>query len=154
MTSLNQSMISSSKTVVRIAVYARYSSSGQNPQSAADQIKQIRRSVKDGSLNLVKYPRDRYEYLVPDDLVFMDEAITGRTVVGRNGYDQFISAIKRPDCDAGVVIELARLNRALNGTLDAFDITKYHKKCPAFLLIRFLTQTFKTCFNSETLLKI
>lgn len=128
MTSLKQSVIPISKTVVRIAVYARYSSSGQNPQSAADQIKQIRRSMKDGSLNLVKYPRDRYEYLIPDDLVFMDEAITGRTVVGRNGYDQFISAIKRIDCDAGVVIELARLNRDLNGTLDAFDITKYHKK--------------------------
>lgn len=128
MTSMLDSKIPYAKPVIRIAVYARYSSSGQNPLSASEQVKQVKRSAKDGSLNLVKYPRDQYEYVIPDELVFMDEAITGRTVVGRNGYDQFISAIKRPDCDAGVVIELARLNRALNGTLDAYDITKYNKK--------------------------
>lgn len=128
MTSTVESKIPFSKIVIKIAVYARYSSSGQNPQSAADQVKQIRRSFKDGSLSLAKYPRDKYEYVVPDELVFMDEALTGRTVVGRSGYDQFISAMKRPDCAGGVVLELARLNRALNGTLDAYDITKYHKK--------------------------
>lgn len=128
MTSLVESKIPFSKLAIKIAVYARYSSSGQNPQSAADQVRQIRRSFKDGSLSLAKYPRDQYDYVVPDELVFMDEALTGRTVVGRSGYDQFISSIKRQDCAGGVVLELARLNRALNGTLDAYDITKYYKK--------------------------
>ncbi|MBK8202633.1 MAG: recombinase family protein [Bdellovibrionales bacterium] len=128
MNSLVQSKNPFSKQVIRIAIYARYSSSGQNPQSAADQVKQIRRSIKDGTLNLAKYPRDKYEYVVPDEWVFMDEAMTGRTVVGRDGYDQFNKTLKKSDCAAGVVLELARLNRALNGTLDVYDNSKYHKK--------------------------
>ena len=65
----------------RCAVYARYSSDQQRPESITDQIRHCRQEA-------ARHP----DWVVLDDHVYADEAITGASVEGRGGLQRLIQA--------------------------------------------------------------
>lgn len=48
----------------------------------------------------------------------------------------------------------ALLIQVVTGIIMAINMMPISNWCPAFLLVRLLTQTFRGCFNSETLSRI
>jgi DNA invertase Pin-like site-specific DNA recombinase len=87
--------------MLRVAIYARYSSERQSEKSIDDQIRRCRELA------------EGYGWTVPDELVFTDAAISG-TEAGthrRVGYQSFMQAWGRGAFDAFIVDDFSRLSR-------------------------------------------
>lgn len=87
--------------MLRVAIYARYSSEKQNEKSIEDQIRSCREVAV------------RHGQIVPDELVFCDSAITG-TESGthkREGFLAFMRAWEAGAFDIFIVDEFSRMSR-------------------------------------------
>ena len=100
----------------RVAIYARYSSDMQRPTSIEDQIRQCRE----------KAAAKGWEVL--DEHIYIDEAVTGQTLIGReNGLDKLSEAAKQypPAFDGVVLDDTSRLGRHVPGTLNTTEQLAY-----------------------------
>lgn len=109
------------RKVVRAAIYARYSSDMQSPESANDQIDRIKFYVESGRINLVKYPSSNFRIEFPPELIFKDEAETGR-IASREGFEAYIRCIDDGLAEASFNCDLSRTLRSLGKT------DKYYRK--------------------------
>jgi site-specific DNA recombinase len=66
---------------IRCVIYARYSSDLQRPESIADQIRHCRQEA-------ARHP----DWLIRDDHVYADEAVSGTSVEGRQGLARLVQA--------------------------------------------------------------
>src|SRR5215831_18170044 len=101
---------------MRCAIYARYSSDLQRPASIEDQIRKCKECAA------------RRNWIVRDDYVVSDSALSGAAVVGREAFDFLIRAAKvnpRP-FDLILVDDTSRLARYLPDALKALDILHFH----------------------------
>jgi site-specific DNA recombinase len=98
--------------VKRVAIYARYSSDLQRPSSIEDQIRQCREAAA------------RNGWVVVDDYIRSDAAVSGRSLVGRKGLDQLVTlAEQTPRPFDGILIDdTSRFGRNLSDTLPMSDI--------------------------------
>ena len=96
----------------RVAIYARYSSDLQRPSSIDDQIRQCRDAAA------------RKGWVVVDEFIRSDEAVSGRSLVGRNGLDELVTlAEQTPRPFDGILIDdTSRFGRNLSDTLPLSDI--------------------------------
>jgi len=101
-----------SKSPKRVAIYARYSSDLQRPSSIEDQIRQCRDAAT------------RNGWIVVDEYIRSDSAVSGRSLVGRDGLDELIKLAERKDCPfEGILIDdTSRFGRNLSDTLPLSDI--------------------------------
>lgn len=89
----------------RAICLARYSSDLQNPKSADDQIREA----------MAYCERHGWEVVA----THKDEALTGRTVVGRNGFYQTMAAAEAGECDVIVIEDISRFARDAADTMIA-----------------------------------
>lgn len=101
---------------LRAAVYARHSSSKQNPKSCDEQILRIRRLVDRDEIKSQKFIER--PIIIDERWVIKDEAISGRTT-DRSGYQHLADAMsgKTKPFDVLLVDDLSRLNRDLGNML-------------------------------------
>jgi len=93
--------------VIRCAIYARYSSESQRDTSTEDQIRNCRAGA------------ERNGWIVLDEFIRFDEAMTGRTVAGRDGLADLIRLAKpapKP-FDCILIDDTSRLGRYLPDVL-------------------------------------
>lgn len=121
------SSIPYAKPVIRAAAYGRHSSKNQNPTSAAEQIRLIKSLHKKETLPFIKHVQSQYEVQITDEWTLMDEALPGRTTVGRAGYDRLLRGIENGDFDVVIVDNLSRLCRDLGDQIHLYDLVKYKK---------------------------
>ncbi|MGA2170331.1 MAG: recombinase family protein [Terracidiphilus sp.] len=69
-----------------VAICARYSSDLQRPSSIEDQMRQCRDAAA------------RNGWVVVDEYIRSDAAVSGRSLVGRNGLDELVKLAEQPDC--------------------------------------------------------
>lgn len=69
MTQSNQMFLQHEKIVCRVAIYARYSSDRQSPQSADDQIRRLQYEVERGNIKSLKCPSDFYRMEIAEEWV-------------------------------------------------------------------------------------
>lgn len=102
--------------LLRIAIYARYSSDLQNPSSADDQIKLCRRLIA-----------DQFKGRADPEaaLVFSDSAISGSTL-HRPGLVQLLKAARDGRMDVVVAEGLDRLSRNLKDIAAIHETLDYH----------------------------
>jgi site-specific DNA recombinase len=112
---------SGNKKVLRFAVYARYSSVGNSPVSADEQIARMRFRLEAGQIKSKRFPDA--EIVIDENWVIKDEAKTGRT--GREGLDLLISGIHTNSFDGYLIDDLARLMRELSQALGLYDISNF-----------------------------
>jgi DNA invertase Pin-like site-specific DNA recombinase len=96
----------------RVAIYARYSSDLQRPSSIVDQVRQCRdAAVRNG-------------WVVADDYIRSDEAVSGQSRVGRHGLDDLVRlAEQKPRPFDGIIVDdTSRFGRNLSDTLPLSDI--------------------------------
>ena len=105
---------------IKVGIYARYSSDMQSPDSANDQIKQIKYYVSKGLVHLTKYAISEYELEFHDEFIFKDEAQTGK-VASREGYQKFQECIRNKDFQVAFVGDLSRLVRALGKQMRLYE---------------------------------
>jgi DNA invertase Pin-like site-specific DNA recombinase len=103
--------------VLRAAIYARYSSVGNTPESARDQIKRIRERLQRGAIRSSKFPNAKIE--IDEAWVLADEAQTGR--VSREEYERIKSGVRLRSFDVLLLDDLSRATRDMGGTLDLYD---------------------------------
>jgi len=108
-----------------MAAYGRYSSKNQSAESAKDQIRMIQLALKDQDIRSVKFPNDQYEIQLADEHIFMDEAKSARTTVGRAGYDSYMRCIMSGVVDIAIVHSLSRLCRDMGDQIDIYNIVKF-----------------------------
>jgi DNA invertase Pin-like site-specific DNA recombinase len=96
----------------RVAIYARYSSDLQRPSSIEDQIRQCRDAAA------------RNGWVVVDEYIRSDAAVSGRSLVGRGGLEDLVSlAETSPRPFDGILIDdTSRFGRNLSDTLPLSDI--------------------------------
>jgi len=99
-----------------VAAYARYSTSAQKATSIDDQLRNVRKLVEQEGDTL------------PPDLVFTDEAVSGTTEAGRDGFRRMREAIFRrpPPVSALVVDDLSRLGRNMAEALTFQEDCDYY----------------------------
>jgi len=87
---------------IRCAIYARYSSDQQRPESIADQIRHCRQEA-------ARQP----EWLILEDHIYADEAVSGASVEGRSGLMRLVqTALQTPRLfDLVLVDDTSRLAR-------------------------------------------
>lgn len=112
----------STKQICRVAIYARYSSDMQSPESANDQISRLQRYVERQQINLVKYCG--CELVVEQNWIVKDEAETGK-VAGRDGYEKIIKGIKENSFEVLLVDDLSRLNRSLGNQITLYNLLRF-----------------------------
>ena len=112
------------KPTCRAAIYARYSSDMQNPDSADDQIYRIRHYVDKGLLRLIKFPTNEYKVVFQDEWILKDEAETGK-VADRHGYELLLQGIKSDKFDAIFVDDLSRLARSLGDQIHLYELIRF-----------------------------
>lgn len=126
MNSIKQKSISSSnKNVVRIAIYARYSSDMQNPDSANEQVDGIKYRLEKGLVDLIKYPRSQFQFELLSQWILKDEAETGK-VADRASYEMILEGIRTKSFDALFVDDLSRLTRSLGDQIGLYELLKFH----------------------------
>ena len=103
--------------IIRAAIYARYSSEGNSPLSADEQIERIRYRVHAGMILSKLYPGAKIEIL--EDWVIKDEAKTGR--VGREGFELINSGVQCRAFDVLLMDDISRATRDLGGTIDLYE---------------------------------
>ena len=106
-----------SEIALRAAVYARFSSLGNTPESARDQIKRIRERLQRGLISSRKAPRAKI--LIDENWVLADEAATGR--VSRENYETIKSGVRNKSFDVLLLDDISRATRDMGGTLDLYD---------------------------------
>src|SRR5438094_240849 len=101
----------------RCAVYARYSSDQQRPESITDQIRHCRQEAS-------RHP----DWVVLDDHIYTDEAVTGASVEGRHGLQQLVQlALSKPRrFDLILVDDTSRLSRDVVDTVQHFRELRFH----------------------------
>lgn len=103
--------------VIRAAIYARYSSEGNSPLSADEQIERIRYRVLAGMIISKLFPGAKIE--ISEDWIIKDEAKTGR--VGREGFELINSGVQCRAFDVLLVDDISRATRDLGGTIDLYE---------------------------------
>ncbi len=106
-----------SQRVVRAAIYARYSSIGNSPYSADEQILRIRSQLSRGLIFSKMYPGAKIE--IAEDWVIKDEAKTGR--VTREGYDRIRAGVYSKSFDILLVDDISRTTRDMGDTIDLYE---------------------------------
>ena len=101
----------------RCAIYVRYSSDQQRPESIADQVRHCRQEVARHT-----------DWLVLDDQIYSDEAITGASVEGRHGLQRLVqAAFQKPrPFDLILVDDTSRLSRDVVDTVQQFRELRFH----------------------------
>ena len=107
-----------SPKILRVAIYARYSSVGNSPYSAEEQVMRIRHRLDSGMIRSKRFPNAKL--VIDENWVVKDEAKTGR--VGREGLELVKSGVRDKAFDILVTDDLSRLARELGGFLDLYDI--------------------------------
>ncbi|WP_374326912.1 recombinase family protein [Azonexus sp.] len=110
------SIISSPGVVLRIAVYARYSTDGQKETSIDDQIRCCAETA------------ERYGLSLSEDLVFADDAITGtaKATHKREQYHALRLAVRSGDVNVIICDQQCRLARSAKEALEFFEELKAH----------------------------
>lgn len=100
---------------VRVMVYARYPCEMSRPTSIEDQI----RECKDAA--------ERNGWVVVDEFIRFDSAISGRSLAGRDGLPELIKLADQPDCpfDGIIIDDTSRFGRSLSDTLILSDRLQY-----------------------------
>lgn len=103
--------------LLRVAVYARYSTDGQKETSIDDQIRCCRETAR------------RYGFEVSDDLIFVDDAITGsaKGTHKRERYHALREAVRDGLVDVIICDQQCRLARSAKEALTFFEELKDHK---------------------------
>lgn len=123
----NNSNAALPKHIIRVAAYGRYSGKNQSAESAKDQIKMIQFAIKDQDVGSVKFPSELFEFQLADEHIFMDEAKSARTTVGRTGYDNFVSCITSGSINVAIVHSLSRLCRDMGDQIDIYNIAQFRE---------------------------
>lgn len=112
----NSNVGAEQKPVIRCAIYARYSSESQRDTSTEDQIRNCRAGA------------ERNGWIVLDEFIRFDEAMTGRTVAGRDGLADLIRLAKqRPKLfDCILIDDTSRLGRYLPDVLRECDLLMHY----------------------------
>ena len=99
----------------KAAAYARYSSAHQREASLDDQLRNCRKYI------------DAQGDVLLDQFVFKDAAISGTSMVGRQGLEDLMKAIcvKPPPVDYLVVDDLSRLTRDVGDAFGLFGKLKF-----------------------------
>jgi site-specific DNA recombinase len=107
---------SEQQPVIRCAIYARYSSMRQQEASIEDQIRTCRRYAAEKG------------WLVLDEFIRSDSALTGRTIFGRDGFLELIQLAKqRPrPFDCILIEDTSRLARYVPDALRECDVFTFH----------------------------
>jgi len=95
----------------RCAVYARYSSDQQRPESIADQVRHCRQEAG-------RHP----DWVVLDEHVYTDEAVSGLSVEDREGLQRLVHAALRTPRPFDVILvdDTSRLSRDVVDTVQQF----------------------------------
>lgn len=96
---------------MRAALYARYSSDGQNPASIADQLVAARKHA------------ERLGAVVVGE--FTDAAISGKSRVGREGLFQLVEAARAGAFDVVIAEALDRMTRSGGDAWDLYDELRF-----------------------------
>jgi site-specific DNA recombinase len=101
--------------VLRCAIYARYSSDMQRLSSIEDQIRECRDAAR------------RNGWIIVEECIFSDEAVSGQMLTGRDGLDQVITLAqdKLRQFDCILIDDTSRFGRNLSETLPMTDILQY-----------------------------
>ena len=101
----------------RCAIYARFSSDMQNRASAVDQIRNCRDAASS------------YGWTVLDEYIRKDEAVSGQSLVGRDGLIELLEIASQPSCpfDGILIDDTSRFGRNLSDTLPLTDRFGYRK---------------------------
>ena len=96
---------------VRVAIALRYSSHLQHERSLDDQERNCRR-----------YVASQAGWVVAEDWVCRDAAMSGASIVGRAGFLKLVEGLRRSPCpfDVVVVDDLGRLTREADRTITVF----------------------------------
>jgi site-specific DNA recombinase len=102
---------------IRCALYARYSSDQQRPESIADQIRHCRQEAARHA-----------DWVVLDDAIYTDEAVSGTSVEGRHGLQGLVqAALRKPrSFDLILVDDTSRLSRDVVDTVQQFRELRFH----------------------------
>jgi DNA invertase Pin-like site-specific DNA recombinase len=102
---------------MRCAIYARYSSDQQRPESLADQIRHCRQEA-------TRHP----EWVVLDRHIYTDQALSGASVEGREGLQRLVqAALRRPQLfDLILVDDTSRLARDVVDSVRHFRELRAH----------------------------
>lgn len=102
--------------VIRVAVYARYSTDGQKETSIDDQIRCCEETAS------------RYGLTVSKSLIFADDAITGaaKATHKRDQWHALRAAVRAGKVDVIICDQQCRLARSAKESLDFFDDLKMH----------------------------
>jgi site-specific DNA recombinase len=103
-------------SLVRCAVYARYSSDQQRPESIADQIRHCRQEAR------------RQGWTILDEHTYADEAVSGASVEGRSGLQRLTSmALQKPrPFDLILIDDTSRLARDVVDAVQQFRELRFH----------------------------
>ena len=95
----------------RCAISARFSSDMQNKASADDQIRECTDAAA------------RYGWTVLDEYIRKDEAVSGQSLVGRDGLLELLEIASQPNCpfDGILIDDTSRFGRNLSETLPLTD---------------------------------
>ncbi len=101
----------------RCAIYARYSSDQQRPESIADQLRHCRQEA-------ARHP----DWLILDEHVYADESVSGTSVEGRSGLTRLIqAALQTPrPFDLILVDDTSRLARDVVDAVRQFRELRFH----------------------------
>jgi DNA invertase Pin-like site-specific DNA recombinase len=102
---------------IRCAIYARYSSDQQRPESLADQIRHCRQEA-------TRHP----EWVILDRHIYTDQALSGASVEGREGLQRLVqAALRRPQpFDLILVDDTSRLARDVVDSVRHFRELRAH----------------------------
>ena len=112
------------KRVVRIALYARYSSENQNPRSTKEQISTQLDKLGKKQIPFVKFSYSDCEFLVEEEHIYQDEAVSGR-LVSRDGLDRLKRDARAGKFNAILVDDLSRIVRDLGAQTDFYKLLKF-----------------------------
>ena len=99
----------------RVAIYTRFSSDLQRPTSPEDQERECRDAAA------------QYGWTVLDQFIRSDRAVSGQSLLGRDGLDQLVKLAEQPDCpfDGILIDDTSRFGRNLSDTLPLSDRLKF-----------------------------
>jgi site-specific DNA recombinase len=102
--------------VVRVAIYARYSSDLQN-STIEQQIRACR-----------EYAAEQ-DWIILEECIFYDEAKSGQSLAGRDGLDALMARVDRPEppFDGILIADTSRFGRKLTDTLQMSERLEYRK---------------------------
>ncbi len=102
---------------IRCAIYARYSSDQQRPESIADQVRHCRQEA-------ARHP----DWVIIDEQIYTDEAVSGTSVEGRAGLVQLVQvALRRPrPFDLIMADDTSRLARDVVDAVRQFRELRFH----------------------------